>query len=210
MKVQVWTKFSQKKLLEKVKSPLSMNFGRIRTSKCRGKLQKMGVMYTHSLKSPGPSPKLPKIIFLNKKIKKKFELPHRRRCRSTAGGRPLVAGRPWADDHRAATSGRRDPTTSGRRPGRCRATRPPTAGRRQSGDQRSPPDGRRPRAGRQPAVARRPRVDTCACGAVPIFLGIFFLPALHFLCKWSTLAGWLQHMPALPRLLLETSNTHDF
>jgi hypothetical protein len=47
-------------------------------------------------------------------------------------------------------------------------------------------------------------------GAVPIFLEIFFLPALHFLCKWSTLAGWLQHMPALLRLLLEVSNTHNF
>jgi hypothetical protein len=60
-----------------------------------------------------------------------------------------------------------------------------------------------------PAVARRPRVDACACGAVPNFLEFFF-PALHFLCKWSTLAGWLQHMPTLPRLLLETSNTHNF
>jgi hypothetical protein len=28
--------------------------------------------------------------------------------------------------------------------------------------------------------------------------------------KWSTLASWLQHMPALPRLLLETSDTHNF
>jgi hypothetical protein len=26
----------------------------------------------------------------------------------------------------------------------------------------------------------------------------------------STLAGWLQHMPALPKLLLETSNIHNF
>jgi hypothetical protein len=63
MKVQVWTKFSKKKLWKKVKSPLSMNFGRISTSMCRGKLQKMGVLYTHSLKSPGPSPKLPKILY---------------------------------------------------------------------------------------------------------------------------------------------------
>jgi hypothetical protein len=62
MKVQVWTKFSKKKLWKKEKSPFSMNFGRISTSKCRGKLQKMGVLYTHSLKSPGPSPKLPKIL----------------------------------------------------------------------------------------------------------------------------------------------------
>jgi hypothetical protein len=27
---------------------------------------------------------------------------------------------------------------------------------------------------------------------------------------WWTLAGWLQHMPALPRLLLKTSNIHNF
>jgi hypothetical protein len=68
MKVQVWTKFSKTKLWKKVKSPLSMNFGRISTSKCRSKLQKMGVLYTHSLKSPSPSPKLPKMLFF--KIKK--------------------------------------------------------------------------------------------------------------------------------------------
>jgi hypothetical protein len=41
-----------------------MNFGRISTSKCRGKLQKMEVLYTHSSKSPGPFAKLPKIHFL--------------------------------------------------------------------------------------------------------------------------------------------------
>jgi hypothetical protein len=63
MKVQVWNKFSKNKLWKKVKSPLSMNFGRISTSKCRGKLQKLGVLYTHSLKSPSTSPKLPKILF---------------------------------------------------------------------------------------------------------------------------------------------------
>jgi hypothetical protein len=104
MKVQVWTKFRKKKLWKKVKSPLSMNFGRISTSKCRGKLQKMGVMHTHSLKSPGLSPKLPKILFFEiKKISKKFELSHRRRCRPAAGQLgpgPLVAGSP-------ATRGRR-------------------------------------------------------------------------------------------------------
>jgi hypothetical protein len=41
-KVHVWTKFRRKKIRKKVKSPLSMNFERISTSKCRGKLQKMG------------------------------------------------------------------------------------------------------------------------------------------------------------------------
>jgi hypothetical protein len=61
----------------------------------------MGVLYTHSPKSPGPSPKLPKIIiFLNKKISKKFELSRRRRCRPAACGRLLVPGSP-------VTSGRR-------------------------------------------------------------------------------------------------------
>jgi hypothetical protein len=42
MKVQVWTRFSKNNFWKKVKSPLSINFGRISTSKCRGKLQKMG------------------------------------------------------------------------------------------------------------------------------------------------------------------------
>jgi hypothetical protein len=53
-----------------------MNFERISTSKCRGKLQIMGVLYTHSLKSPGPFPKLPKILFfIIKTIKKIWNSP---------------------------------------------------------------------------------------------------------------------------------------
>jgi hypothetical protein len=32
-----------------------------------------------------------------KKIQEKWELPHRRRYRPAASGRPLVAGRPWVD-----------------------------------------------------------------------------------------------------------------
>ena len=36
------------------------------------------------------------------------------------------------------------------------------------------------------------------------------LPTHIFLHMWSTLVGWLQHMPALPRLLLKFSNTHNF
>jgi hypothetical protein len=54
------------------------------------------------------------------------------------------------------------------------------------------------------------RVDAWTCRAVPIFVEFFFLPALHFLRKWSTLSHWLQHMPALPKLLLETLNIHNF
>jgi hypothetical protein len=83
---------------KKVKSPLSMNFGRISTSKCRGKLQKMGVLYTYSPKSPGPSPKLPKfhfkLFFFNSKKLGQLDM---RRCRLTAGGRLAVTHSPQVD-----------------------------------------------------------------------------------------------------------------
>jgi hypothetical protein len=42
MKVQVYSKFSKNKIWKKVKSPNSMGNGRFNTSKCRGKLQKIG------------------------------------------------------------------------------------------------------------------------------------------------------------------------
>jgi hypothetical protein len=42
------------------------------------------------------------------------------------------------------------------------------------------------------------------------FILNFFSPALHFLRKWSTLAGWLQHMPALARPCPKTLDTHNF
>jgi hypothetical protein len=81
-----------------------MNFGRISTSKCWGKLQKMGVMYTHSPKSPGPFPKLPKIHFLkNKKFQKNWDS-------LTSVGvdpRPAVRARSRLGDQ-APTAGRRD------------------------------------------------------------------------------------------------------
>jgi hypothetical protein len=66
LKVQMYSKFRKNKIWKKVKSPISMRMGIFNTSKCRGKLQKMGLLYTHSPKSPGPFPKLPK-----KKFKKK-------------------------------------------------------------------------------------------------------------------------------------------
>jgi hypothetical protein len=48
-----------------------MSNGRFNTSKCRGKLQKMGVLCTHSSKMPGPSPnfKKKKLIKILKKSK---------------------------------------------------------------------------------------------------------------------------------------------
>jgi hypothetical protein len=53
-KVQVWTKFWKFFFWKKVKSPLSMNFGRISTSKCRGMLQKMGCCTINPPKKPRP------------------------------------------------------------------------------------------------------------------------------------------------------------
>jgi hypothetical protein len=39
-----------------MKSPSSMKNGRFHPSKCKGKVQKMEVLYIHSPKMPGPSP----------------------------------------------------------------------------------------------------------------------------------------------------------
>jgi hypothetical protein len=59
MKAHVYSKFSKKKISKKKKSPNSMRNGRFDTSKWREKLEKMGVLCTHSPKSPGPFSKLP-------------------------------------------------------------------------------------------------------------------------------------------------------
>jgi hypothetical protein len=178
MKVQVWTKFSKNKLWKKLKSPLSVNFWRISTSKCRDKLQKWGCCTPILPKALAHLPNFQKFIsFKLKNFKKMWTIPQ---VQVLTRGRRAIAGR-W-----------------------------PALGRRPIGNQRSLFTGRRPRADRRPMVARWLRVDAWTCGTVPIFLEFFFLPTLHFLCKWSTLASWLQHMPTLPKLLLETSNTYNF
>jgi hypothetical protein len=59
-------------------------------------------------------------------------------------------------------------------------------------------------------MVQSPQVDTWPRGLCTFFFQIVFPPALYFLCMWSTLASWLQHMPTLPKLLLKTSNTHHF
>jgi hypothetical protein len=51
MKVLVYSNFSQKNS-KKMKSPSSMRNERFHTPKCRGKLQKMVVLYTHPPKKP--------------------------------------------------------------------------------------------------------------------------------------------------------------
>jgi hypothetical protein len=75
----VYSKFRKKnlgkKIWKKVRSPISMRNARLYTSKCRGKLQKMEVLYTYSPKSLGPFSKLSK---KNLKIKiKKIKNRHR-------------------------------------------------------------------------------------------------------------------------------------
>jgi hypothetical protein len=54
MKVQVYSKFRKNKIPKKIKSLKSMRDGRFNISKCRGKLQKMGVMCTNPPKQPRP------------------------------------------------------------------------------------------------------------------------------------------------------------
>jgi hypothetical protein len=68
MKVEVYSKFRKNKISKKVKSPNSMRNGRFYTSKCRGKIEKIGVLCTHSPISLGPFPKLP-IIYKKKNLK---------------------------------------------------------------------------------------------------------------------------------------------
>jgi hypothetical protein len=114
------------------------------------------------------------------------------------------------------------PPTRGRQP--LVAELPATSGR-------GPVAARRPSPARWSPAVRRPEVVVfqltaqgwlATSGCPPAtgrrldlwgsshFSWIFFSSCPDFLCKWSTLAGWLQHMLALPRLLLETSNTHNF
>jgi hypothetical protein len=109
---------------------------------------KMGVLYTHSPKSPGPFSKLPKNNFKEIKKVQKNGIVCPYPGRPAGGGRPLVAGWPW--------------------------------------------------------------VDTWTGADCPFFFEFFFSHALHFLHKWSTLAGWLQYMPALARPCPKTSNIHNF
>jgi hypothetical protein len=50
------------------------------------------------------------------------------------------------------------------------------------------------------------RVPLCCIPPIPSFLP----PTPKFLHMWSTLPHWLEHMPALPKLLQKTSNIHNF
>jgi hypothetical protein len=76
IKVLVCSNFSKNILGKKMKSPSSMKNGRFHPSKCRGKVQKLGVLYIHSSKMPGPSPNF---LITPKKSKRKKKITKRGR-----------------------------------------------------------------------------------------------------------------------------------
>jgi hypothetical protein len=87
----------------------------------------------------------------------------------------------------------------------------PSASRPTGGDQRAVTSMRRPlvaaRAG-APTSGRRPPLRGCSIFAwLPPPFSSFFS---HFWALWSMPSHWLQYMPSLPKLLLKTSNTHNF
>jgi hypothetical protein len=59
VKVQVYSNFSKNKIWKKIKYPSSMRNGRCNTPKCRGKVQKFGVLYTHFAKYHGQPQRTP-------------------------------------------------------------------------------------------------------------------------------------------------------
>jgi hypothetical protein len=73
----VYSNFS-KKNWKKMKSPSYMKNGRFHPYKCGDKVQKIGVLYTHSPKMSSPSPNISKkliLFFLNKNNwKKRYQL----------------------------------------------------------------------------------------------------------------------------------------
>jgi hypothetical protein len=91
-----YSKFRKNKIWKKVKSPTFMRNRSWNTSRCRGKLQKMGVLYTHSPKMLGNSSKVSNFIFFKTK---KYGRTDRaegpcRGWRAMAGCRP--ASGPWS------------------------------------------------------------------------------------------------------------------
>jgi hypothetical protein len=94
MKVQVYSKFRKIKISKKVITPNSMRNGRFDTFKCRGKLEKMGVLCTHSSKSPSPFLQLP--IKDLKKIKN---------SKKKGPGQPYLGVDPWPAGDRWSPAG---------------------------------------------------------------------------------------------------------
>jgi hypothetical protein len=179
-KVQVWTKFSKNNLWKKVKSPLSMNFWRIRTSKCRGKLQKMGCCTPILPKALAHLPNFQKFLFFKlKNFKKMWIVPQAqvltRGQRATRGRQPALGRWPVGGDQRSPGC-RRLVVGAWSRPG----DQAPTVGHRQSGDQWS-------LAGRRSTPGH--------VGQFPFFLNFFFFLPSTF-CPSNSC--WLAPVHARP------------
>jgi hypothetical protein len=71
-----------------------------------------------------------------------------------------------------------------------------------------PTGGRRPLVGARSATA--PARVPHYVDPLPHLPNLPNLLAQKILHMWSTLPHWLHHMPALPKLLLENSNIHNF
>jgi hypothetical protein len=91
MKVQVYSKFRKNKIPKKVKSPNVMRNGRFDTSKCRGKLEKMGVLCTHSPQMPRSTS-----AFQKKNSKKSKKFKNSAAAVGQAQGRSSTSGHPPA------------------------------------------------------------------------------------------------------------------
>jgi hypothetical protein len=96
-----------------MKFPSFMKNGRFQPPKCRGKLQKMGVLYTHSPKMPNPSLNTRKKFKKSQKVGKKGASPQSNRLRAAASRRPLIAG-PLVGDQQSDDQGQS--ATNGRPP----------------------------------------------------------------------------------------------
>jgi hypothetical protein len=98
---QIWrsmyeVNFGKRNFGKKVKSPLSMNFWRISTSKYRGTLQKMGYCAHTPARSPGPCYMQGPEIFLKKNVTFFFEKKVKKNVQTGCDPRP-VARRPLPD-----------------------------------------------------------------------------------------------------------------
>jgi hypothetical protein len=149
-----------------------MRDGRFNTSKCRGKLQKMGVLCTHPQSSPGPCNMQGPL----KSKKNKFNFFFIKKCRALS--------------KQVATAGGRKP--------RAIVALPATVGRPAVGrpltDQQSPGQGR-PMVGARLAASDRSCEGPSLSNPLPPPSYLFVPKFFHM---WSSLPHWLQHMPACP------------
>jgi hypothetical protein len=88
----VHSKFFINKIWKKMKSPNSMRNESVHTPKCRGKVQKMEVLYFHSLKMLG----LHNLLITSKKKSKKSKKSKNRKLSDCQTNRAVVLCLSWA------------------------------------------------------------------------------------------------------------------